>query len=86
MTTGMLWIDTSNRPLSEKIAKAAAYHLQKYGRAPDLCLVNPSTQIDNPEVKGANGSAITVRPFKSVLPGHLWIGVEEMPTDDEVAK
>jgi hypothetical protein len=82
MSTGMLWFMNSNNPLAQEVATAAAYHLKKYGRAPDLCLVNPSVQIDNSEIKGANGSAITIRPNRIVLPGHLWIGVEEMPTEE----
>lgn len=84
MSTGLLWFDNSNTPLAQKIAKAAAYHLKKYGSAPDLCLVNPSMMTaDAPlSVEGANGSTITIRPYRPVLPGHLWIGVEEMPTEE----
>lgn len=74
MIAGMLWLDTDpKRPLSEKIRMAAEYYKNKYGRAPDTCMVHPavlaepSTQVDK----------ITVRPLRTVLPNHLWIGVEE---------
>jgi hypothetical protein len=84
MTTGMLWFNNSDVPLAQKVAEAAAFHLQKYGRAPDLCLVNPSmlTKDDPDSINGANGGTISIRPNRIVLPGHLWIGVEEMPTEE----
>lgn len=82
MTTGMLWFDNTNTPLAQKVAKAAAYYLKKYGRAPELCLVNPKVTIDNDTVNGSSGGTITIRQSNIVLPGHLWIGVEEMPTEE----
>jgi hypothetical protein len=74
MHTGMLWFDNDPRtPLAAKIQKAAEYYRQKYGRQPDLCLVNP-TMLQNEKI---NEERITVRPYRPVLPGHLWIGVED---------
>ena len=73
MHTGMLWFDNSQTALSAKIRKAIDYYHKKYGRSPDLCLVHPSMLKDsNLEVE-----KITVRPYRPVLPGHLWIGVED---------
>jgi hypothetical protein len=77
MTTGMLWFDDSNKPLAEKVATAAGYYLKKYGQAPETCMVHPSMQDGVHEVKGSSGSTITVRPMGSILPGHLWLGVED---------
>jgi hypothetical protein len=73
MEIGMLWFDDSARTLPEKITRAAAYYAEKYGRAPTLCLVNPA---------GLNGSegqhgGVQVRGARSVMPHHLWIGVDE---------
>ena len=83
MTVGMLWFDNSGKPLAQKVAEAAAYHLKKFSRVPDLCLVHPSmVEGSSLTVNGANGGIITVRPHRAVLPGHLWIGVEEMPTGE----
>jgi hypothetical protein len=79
MSTGLLWFDNDpNTSLSQKIAKAAAYYQKKYGRAPELCLVNPSMLAGKqpPDIEG-----ITVRMYRPVLPGHLWIGFEDMPTE-----
>ncbi|HMD80503.1 MAG TPA: hypothetical protein VKE92_04290 [Anaerolineales bacterium] len=73
MHTGMLWFDNSQTALNTKIRKAIDYYHKKYGRNPDLCLVHPSMLKDsNLEVE-----RITVRAYRPVLPGHLWIGVED---------
>jgi len=81
MHTGMLWFDNSQTTLNAKIQKAIDYYHKKYGRTPDLCLVHPSMLTDTkleaekPALSAAEG--ITIRPYRPVLPGHLWIGVED---------
>jgi hypothetical protein len=74
MNTGMLWFDNDPKTaLSTKIEKAVDYYRHKYGRDPNLCLIHPSMAAkDSPEI-----DKITVRPYPPVLPGHLWIGIEE---------
>lgn len=75
MHTGMLWFDNDPRAsLDIKIQKAAQYYKQKYGRLPDLCLVNPGMLTGQ---KISKEDKITVRPYRPVLPGHIWIGVED---------
>ena len=79
MMTGMLWL-TPNDPkmtLVQKIRQAADYYHRKYGRAPELCLVHPSMLKDQ-QVDELTG--LTVRPYRPVLPGHMWLGIEEKPT------
>lgn len=78
MHTGMLWFDNSQTTLNQKIQKAADYYEKKYGRRPDLCLVHPSMLEANQKQSLIN--RITVRPYRTVLPGHIWIGIEDMPT------
>jgi len=73
MHTGMLWFDDSSATLNSKIQKAADYYHKKYGRLPDLCLVHPNMLKD---VK-LDEEKITVRPYRPILPGHIWIGVED---------
>lgn len=74
MNRGMLWFDNDPKTnLSIKIKKAADYYLRKYGTAPNLCLVNPSTLIDKMSEEGR----IAVRTYRPVLPGYLWIGLAE---------
>lgn len=79
MHTGLMWFDNDPRTaLAVKIQRASDYYKQKFGRTPDLCLVNPSmlgeSQLETIEQRGRQ---ITIRPYRPVLPGHLWIGVEE---------
>jgi hypothetical protein len=82
MTAGMLWFDNSDSTLATKIQKAADYYHKKYGRLPDLVLVHPNMLKDQKlDVDG-----ITVRPYRPVLPGHIWIGIEEMPTEPKESR
>ena len=78
----MLWFDNDPKTaLTAKIEKAVDYYRHKYGRDPNLCLIHPHA-LENPASEGgANENPvigkIMVRPYRPVLPGHLWIGVEE---------
>lgn len=72
MHTGILWFDNSKSIVSVKIAKAVDYYEKKYGKKPNLCLVHPSMQ--NEKIELGN---VTVRPYRAVLPGHIWIGIED---------
>jgi hypothetical protein len=79
MLTGMLWFDNDPKTTLElKVQRAADYYRHKYGRTPDLCLVNPG-MLDktHPEQDLRQAGKIQIQPFRSVLPGHLWIGVAE---------
>ena len=73
MEQGLLWFDNNPKTsLAIKIKQAADHYQHKFGKAPNLCLVNPST-LDN----NADTGKIVVRPYRSVLPGHLWIGLAD---------
>lgn len=85
MFTGMMWFDNNPKTtLADKVHQAAEYYRHKYGRTPDLCLVNPKMFPGNeihPEPVEGRGGKILIRPLRSVLPGHIWIGVDEkLPT------
>jgi hypothetical protein len=72
----MLWFDNDPKTtLSVKIQKAMDYYSKKFGRIPDICLVNPS-MLDGGQKQFDLGK-LTIRPYQPVLPGHLWIGVED---------
>ena len=75
MHTAMLWFDNSNTSLTVKIQKAVEYYHKKYGRNPDLCLVHPSMLEKDQRQLEVN--KLTVRPYRPVLPGHIWIGIED---------
>ena len=78
----MLWFDNDPKTaLTAKIERAVDYYRHKYGRDPNLCLIHPS-MLDNPASGGGAGEQpttgkVVVRPYRPVLPGHLWIGIEE---------
>jgi len=74
MHTGMLWFDNSQSTLPVKIQKAVEYYHKKYGRNPDLCLVHPSMLENEKSIKINN---LIVRPYCPVLPGHIWIGIQD---------
>jgi len=75
MDVGMLWFGADkSADLSSEINSAAKYYQNKYGRSPNLCFVNPSSME---KINGQRNTNISIKPDKSVLPGHLWIGVDE---------
>ncbi|NOH04843.1 MAG: hypothetical protein HND47_24185 [Chloroflexi bacterium] len=76
MHTGMLWFDNDPRTtLNVKIQKAIDYYSKKFGRVPDLCLVHPS-MLEGGQKQFEFGKMV-IRPYRSVMPGHFWIGVED---------
>jgi hypothetical protein len=78
MHTGMLWFDNSQTALNIKIQKAVEYYHKKYGRTPDLCLVHPSMlEAQEKNQRTVEVNKLTVRPYRPVLPGHIWIGIED---------
>ena len=80
MNVGMLWFDNDVKSdLVSRIERAALYYKEKYGKAPNICFVHPSMTSrikvigeDNPSLKAGE---IEVRTTRSVLPNHIWIGV-----------
>ena len=75
MDTGMLWFDNDPKTnLSAKIERAVDYYRHKYGRNPNLCLIHPSMLDAEQQV----GNQVAVRPYRPVLPGHFWIGIEDL--------
>lgn len=82
MDIGMLWFDDSARPLGEKLQRAIEHYARKYGRQPTLCLVNPAG------LDGGEGTlaGVQVRGARSVMPNHLWVGVDEQPARPAAAR
>jgi hypothetical protein len=78
MHTGMLWFDNSNATLEDKIKKAVEYYAKKYAKTPDLCLVNPVTMKNDMRIEATfMVGDVKVRPYRPVLPGHIWVGIED---------
>lgn len=73
MKEGLLWYDDNpSRDLAEKIALAAQRYRQKFGVAPDICYVHPSTLSEKDKVDGR----IRVTALPTVLRHHFWLGEE----------
>jgi hypothetical protein len=88
MHTAMLWFDNSKTDLRIKIEAAVDHYIRKYGRSPDLVLVHPvlvlqdvpaahAYKAEPVELDFPGKAKVTVRPYRPVLPGHLWIGIED---------
>jgi len=72
MQVGMLWLDDDKkRHLDEKVRRAVAYYEQKYGRLPELCLVNAQEITDEKKI-----DKVMVKPARAVLRHHFWLGMQ----------
>lgn len=70
MNSGLMWLDTDRkRSLEEKVQRAADHYREKYGRFPELCLVNSKALAEEQKM-----GRVMVQPSKTVLPGHFWLG------------
>jgi len=78
METGLLWFDDDpRRELEDKVLRAAAYYERKYGQAPDLCFVHPSAFNGNGKRQVKKAGAVEIRPGRTVLRHHFWLGMAE---------
>ena len=74
MDTGMLWYDDDKkRTMDEKIRRAVDYYQEKYGRMPNLCLINPNLAANG---DGQTLEMIELRTANNVLPHHFWVGID----------
>lgn len=72
MNVGMLWLDDDrNRSLEEKVSRAVEYYQEKYGRFPEMCLVNTKMLADETKV-----GKVSVQPIANILPHHFWLGMK----------
>lgn len=88
MNIGMLWFDNDPKAkVDAKIARAASYYRDKYGKEPNLCFVHPS-MVNNGSVQEQDNKLrsgdIEVRTTQSVLPNHFWIGINGKVTAGEL--
>jgi hypothetical protein len=79
MHIGMLWFSgiDNKQPLKAQIEKAVDYYRRKYHQEPNLCLVHPDMLESKADAGLTCIGALKIRAFRPVLPGHLWIGIEE---------
>jgi hypothetical protein len=63
--------------LEDKVLRAAQRYEQKYGHTPTLCLVHPAALGDSGRPRKAG--RVEIRPCRSVLPHHFWLGLADAP-------
>jgi hypothetical protein len=74
---GLLWYDDSpNRPLVEKVTRAAAQYERKFGQAPSVCFVNPA--MLNGNGKETEAGSVHIETLRTVLPYHFLVGIEDV--------
>ena len=72
MNIGMLWLDADkSRSFEEKVARAFDYYKDKYGRLPELCVVNTTMSQEKQEI-----GRVQIVPQKTIMPNHFWLGME----------
>lgn len=78
MKTGLLWFDDDpRRQVEEKVMRAATYYERKYGQAPNLCFVHPSTLDGNGKQGRLRTNGVEVRSGRSILRDHFWLGIND---------
>lgn len=84
MDIGMLWYDDTKRDLDSKVARAVEHYKTKYGTAPTLCFMNPAALAEKNAPDTAAG--LLLRPARTILPNHFWIGVGEAVAEAKSGK
>lgn len=76
MDIGMLWYDDDRAGnLETKVRKAIQFYQAKYGAVPNSCFVHPSLLA--PDGAARTIGATVVRPSRTVIKNHFWLGVED---------
>jgi len=86
MKLGMLWFDNDPKAdLQTKVKRAADYYLSKYGKIATICYVHPDMIPAGTDgeinVQAAPDRTIEVRPTRTILRNHLWIGTVDKIID-----
>jgi hypothetical protein len=84
MNSGILFYNGSKTlTMEEKISEAATYYRKKYGRLPEIAIVNPGDVAKMPppppDQMMVEGKWVTVRSWQSIPTGHLWLGFDASP-------
>jgi hypothetical protein len=67
----LAWFDANpKKPVAQKIAEAHQRYVEKFGRKPLVCLVNPEDVIAE--------SAVELRPLKHIGRNCFWIGFDDV--------
>lgn len=73
LQVGLMWYDGNPKSgLASKVEKAVARYREKYGHAPNACLVHEGALEKDMDCCGVR---VVAAPY--ILPGHFWVGVSE---------
>lgn len=84
MKSGLLWFDSSAKPINEKILDAARRFEQKFGVRPNRAYINARDMLSDSRSTGSNGDnlpvigtldGMEVESKMTIHPNHVWIGV-----------
>lgn len=71
--SGLLWYDDdADSDLITKVKRAATAYKKKHGHKPSVCYVHLSVIEKDVQI-----GTVLVKPLRSVLRHHFWLGVEE---------
>jgi len=85
MKVGLLWFDDDpQRAIEEKIRRAAKRYREKFGRAANICYVNPANLEGNGRLKdGFRCGRMKVIASPRILPHHFWLGVADHSEEEK---
>lgn len=66
----MYWDNRTTKTITEKVIECAGLYEKRYGEKANQVFISPKNWDENILVDG-----ITVLPLRSILPDHLWVGV-----------
>jgi hypothetical protein len=74
----LAWFDANpKKPVAQKIAEARERYIEKFGRQPLVCLVNPADVVAE--------SAVELRPLPHIGRHCFWIGADEAAEPEQAA-
>ncbi len=87
MRVGLLWFDDDpKKEVSLKVKEAAERYLEKFGRRPNLCYVNPATPPlprDPAKKEGVHLDGLRLLSSPLVLPDHFLVGESHHSKESE---
>ena len=87
---GIQWFDNSEKKsLAQKILESKEHFEQKHKQAAEICVVNYNLAVgaDMDALAEETGLHMVISsPSIPCPPGHVWVGVERLKTDEDDAK
>lgn len=78
MTSLLLRVDLTDRPLAERIISAVEKYREKFGVQPNTVCLSPLDLRDVSLVELQERLRLDVRPLKTVFMHNIWVGIVEV--------